>query len=121
MNPYDPTIFDRAVETAQAAPSAILPELTVRDEANALVAGAIRNDALFEQLHAGRNVPELGDPDISRISDTEMKQLVIRFAAKLAWLLHLRDAKPDEYARQIDFFRRYTTSWERHSTGRNTT
>lgn len=47
MNPYDPSIFHEAIAAAQAEPSVALPGLTVRDEANALVAGAIRNDALF--------------------------------------------------------------------------
>jgi hypothetical protein len=119
MNSYDPSIFHGAITAAQAEPSAILPGLTVRDEANALVAGAIRNDALFESLHAGRSIPELQDPAVSRISDAEMKQLMIRFSAAVAWLLHLRDEKPEEYARQIDFFRWYTGNWERLLTGRD--
>jgi hypothetical protein len=118
MTPYDSTMFDRAMAAAQTEPSAVLPGLTARDEANALVAGAVRNDALFETLHAGRSIPEIYGPDVSRISDAEMKQLMIRFSASVAWLLHLRDEKPDEYARQIDFFRRYTGNWERVSTGR---
>jgi hypothetical protein len=118
MKPYDSTNFDRQVAEAQNRESRALPGLTVRDEANALIVGAVRNDALFEQLHAGRWDPVLDDADLSRISDAEMKQLMIRFSAALAWLLSLRDSNPDEYARQIAFFLDHARGWERTATGR---
>lgn len=118
MKPYDSTNFDRQVAEAQTRESRSLPGLTVRDEANALIVGAIRNDALFEQLHAGRWDPVLDDVGVSRIRDAEMKQLMIRFSAALAWLLSLRDSNPDEYKRQIAFFLDHARGWERSATGR---
>ena len=116
MNHYDPSKFERKIAAVQTRGSGALPELTVRDEANALVAGAIRNQALFEDLHAGRWDPVLDDPTVSRISDAEMKQLMIRFSAALAWLLDLRDHDRADYARQIAFFSRYASNWEREAT-----
>lgn len=110
-----PSDFDAAVAAAQTHPSRLLPGLTVRDEANALIAGAVRNDALFEDLHAGRWEPILDDPSVSRITDAEMKRLMIRFSATLAWLLDLRDNNAAEYERRITFFRMYTKRWEREA------
>lgn len=117
MKFYDPEAFRRKITAAQSRRSVALPGLTARDEANALIAGAVRNDALFENLHAGRSEPVLDDPAVSRITDAEMKQLMIRFSAMLAWLLDLRDRDPVEYARQIHFFREYTHAWDREGIG----
>lgn len=118
MKPYDSTAFDRRLAEAQADESHVLPGLTVRDEANALIVGAVRNDDLFEHLHSGRWDRVLDDPGVSRISNVEMKRLMIRFSAALAWLLDLRDSDPDEYRRQVTFFRGFTPDWERTATGR---
>ena len=118
MQPYDPNAFDRKIAEAQARESRVLPGLTVRDEANALVVGDVRNDEVFEHLHSGRWDPTIDDPGVSRVSDAEMKRLMIRFSAALAWLLDLRDSDPDEYQRQITFFRGFTPDWERTATGR---
>jgi hypothetical protein len=59
---------------------------TIRDEANALVAWAFRNGPL-EDLHAGKYSPLLEDPDLSRISDAEMKTLMLNACCQLAKLL----------------------------------
>ena len=86
---------------------------TVRDEANALVAWAFRNGPL-EDLHAGRHSELLDDPTLSRITDAEMKQLMINACRQLAKLLELKNADPKEYDRQIkDYNSRYCQRWER--------
>ena len=56
---------------------------TIRDEANALTAYAFRNGPL-ENLHAGKSSPLTSDPTLSRITDPEMKELMINASEKLA-------------------------------------
>lgn len=86
---------------------------TVRDEANALVAWAFRNGPL-EDLHAGRTSPLLDDPTLSRITDAEMKTLMLNACRQLAKLLELKTKSPDEYVRQIQSYNfRYCLNWER--------
>jgi hypothetical protein len=104
----------RAVEAAQSVLAQGLPKLTVRDEANALVANCLRNNAFFEELHAGTWSPLLEDRSLSRISDAEMKKLMIEVTARLAYMLALKSEKPEEYLRQIAFnLRDYAGNWER--------
>ena len=55
-------------DLAQTLPIRGHPELTLRDEANAITAHAFRNGFL-EDLHAGRWSPMLSDPGVSRITD----------------------------------------------------
>ncbi len=89
-----------------------LPEFTFRYEANALTALALRNGFL-EQLHAGSHHPALEDPNVSRISNDEMKRLMIETSERLAKLLHLKETNPDEYLKQLDFAWRYCRNWDR--------
>ena len=70
-------------------------EFTVRDEANALTAYAFRNGFL-EDLHAGKSSPLLEQPGYSRISDEEMRKLMIEASAKLAEMLRLKREEPAE-------------------------
>jgi len=49
---------------------------TIRDEANALTAFAFRNGQI-ENLHAGEPSPLTYGPTLSRITDDEMKELII--------------------------------------------
>jgi hypothetical protein len=86
---------------------------TIRDEANALTAYAFRNGPL-EALHAGKPSPLLDDPTLSRITDSEIKELMINASTTLAGALALRDSDPERYRRFVqgyglDFCR----SWER--------
>jgi hypothetical protein len=69
---------------------------TVPDEANALTAFAFRNGSL-ENLHAGKASALTSDPSLSRITDTEMKQLMIEASEKLAKMLNLREEDPEKY------------------------
>ena len=86
---------------------------TIRDEANALVAWAFRNGPV-EDLHAGKDSPLLADDSLSRISDAEMKTLMLYACRQLAELLQLKHDDPDDYERQIKSYAfRYCRSWER--------
>ncbi len=87
-------------------------EFTFRDEANALTVLAFRNGFL-EELHAGRYHPALDDPEVSRISNDEMKRLMIETSERLAKLLHLKETNPEEYLKQLDFAWRYCRNWDR--------
>ena len=86
---------------------------TIRDEANAIVAWAFRNGPI-EDLHAGKYSELLDDPSLSRITDAEMKQLMINACQQVEKLLRLKDSDPDEYWRQIiSYGHRYCRGWER--------
>jgi hypothetical protein len=86
---------------------------TIRDEANALTAFAFRNGPI-ENLHAGKASPLTADPSLSRITDDEMKELMINAAEMLAALLALRDSDPAKYRRFIqDYALKYCRRWDR--------
>lgn len=86
---------------------------TIRDETNALVAWAFRNGPL-EDLHAGKHSELLEDPSLSRITDEEMKTLMISACRQLAKLLELKETNPAEYERQMKSYNwRYCRRWER--------
>lgn len=86
--------------------------MTIREEANALTALAFRN-GFIEQLHAGRHHEVLDDPEISRITDDEMKTLMIQASERLAQLLHLRETNPEKYKKEIKFGARYSHNWDK--------
>ncbi len=88
-------------------------DFTVRDEANALTAYAFRN-GFIEDLHAGKVSPLLQQPDLSRITDDEMRRLMIEASEKLAQLLQLKSTEPEKYdafVRQYNEW--YCRSWKR--------
>jgi hypothetical protein len=86
---------------------------TTRDEANALTAIAFRNGFL-EDLHAGKHSDLLADDSLSRITDEEMRKLMIEASAQLAHLLRLKEEDPVAYERTIRWFRdAYCANWER--------
>jgi hypothetical protein len=88
-------------------------EFTIRDEANALTACAFRNGFL-EELHAGKPSDLLTQPGLSRISDDEMRKLMIQASAKLEELLRLKSETPAKYEEWVrDYSRRYCRSWKR--------
>ena len=80
---------------------------TLRDEASALTAYAFRNGFL-EDLHAGKPSPLLDQPGYSRITDDEMKRLMIEASEKLARILALKQEHPVEYDQ---FIRKYQTTY----------
>ncbi len=88
-------------------------EWTTRDEANALTAAAFRNSYL-EDLHAGRYSGLVEDSTLSRITDSEMKKLMIESSATLAALLKLKRENPEEYAAFTKWYRdAYCSEWKR--------
>jgi len=88
-------------------------EFTVRDEANALTAYAFRNGFL-EDLHAGKPSPLLAESDLSRISDEEMKHLMIEASEKLEQMLRLKREEPAKYESFIrNYQRMYCRAWKR--------
>jgi hypothetical protein len=88
-------------------------EFTIRDEANALTAYAFRNGSL-EDLHAGKDSPLLDDPGLSRITDEEMKRLMIEASEKLAQMLRLKREAPAQYEAFIrNYHRMFCRKWQR--------
>ena len=86
---------------------------TLRDEANALTAHAFRNGFL-EDLHAGKPSPLLEQPGYSRITDDEMKRLMVEASEKLARMLVLKQQDPAEYDEFIRKYQKtYCRSWKR--------
>ena len=87
-------------------------EFTTRDEANVLTALAFRNGYL-EELHAGEHHPALDDPQVSRITDDEMKKLMIGASESLSKLLELKETDIEKYYEKIEWGMQYCRGWER--------
>ena len=86
---------------------------TLRDEANAIVAYAIRNGPI-EDLHAGKTSDLLSDPALSRLTEDDIKNIMI-FASKSVEKL-LREKEEDSgsyYVKIMDYNVRYCRGWER--------
>ena len=87
-------------------------KFTYRDQANVMTLLAFRNGPI-EDLHAGKYSPLLEDVNLSRITDEEMKTLMIAASTKLAELLDLRDNDPEDFARVLAANWRQVKHWER--------
>jgi hypothetical protein len=88
-------------------------EFTLRDEANALTAFSFRNGFL-EDLHGGKFSPVLNEPGYSRISNEEMKRLMIEASEKLEQMLRMKREQPGKYEEFIrDYQRKYCWAWTR--------
>jgi hypothetical protein len=87
--------------------------LKIREEANALTCCAFRN-GYIEELHAGKYSELLEKPELSRITDAEMKKLMIGASAKLAELLAIKETAPEKYCKFVkDFNEAYCWQWEK--------
>ena len=75
-------------------------EMTLREEANAIVAQVFRNGFL-EDLHAGIVEEKFLDAKYSRITDDEMKKLLLECCEKMEKLLQLREENPQAYKESI--------------------
>ena len=105
------TIRKRAMQVKQVlgldAPlsiQGIVPprEFTLRDEANAICAYAFRNGPV-EDIHTD-----------GRISDPEMKELMINASEHLAKLMAMKLDSPEQYDQFIrDYHRKFCLRWER--------
>jgi hypothetical protein len=105
--PHNAASFEQAME--RAFPGGF----THRDEANALIAMAVRNGPL-ENLHAGKYSALLEDDALSRVTDYEMRILMINATRMLAILLQMRDQSPDTYRDFVQSYgNMYCLSWER--------
>ncbi len=92
-------------------------ELPRREEANAITCIAFRNGFL-EDLHAGELSELLENEKISRITNPEMKKLMIECSAKLAHLLQLKETDPVRYWKEINWFHdNYTKCWSKDESG----
>jgi hypothetical protein len=84
-----------------------------RDEANALIAMAVRNGPI-ENLHAGKYSSLLEDDSLSRITDEEMKALMINATQMLAALMRIKHDDPELYHRWVRTYgMMYCRAWER--------
>ena len=109
-----PSVFT-AEQRAGADPRLPLPpggKFTYRDQANVLTLLAFRNGPI-EDLHAGKYSPLVEDKTLSRITDAEMKTIMIAASAKLAELLALRDDSPEAFAAMLAGNWRQVRHWER--------
>jgi hypothetical protein len=87
-------------------------KFTYRDQANVMTLLAFRNGPI-EDLHAGAYSPLLEDKTLSRITDAEMKALMIAASTKLAELLALRDEDPERFTALLAGNWRQVRNWER--------
>jgi hypothetical protein len=87
---------------------------TVRDEANAIVSFAFRNGPL-EDIHAGEYSADLiENPELSRLTDSEMKQLMLFACEAIEKVLRLRDEEPDVYVKFVAMQQtRFCGDWQR--------
>ena len=86
---------------------------TLRDEANAIVAYAFRNGPI-EDLHAGEPSQLLEDPRLSRITDDEMKNLMLNACEAVEQFLQEKEADPDVYQlKMIQCNLLYCRGWDR--------
>jgi hypothetical protein len=109
-----PDVFT-AEQRSGADPRLPLPpggKFTYRDQANVLTLLAFRNGPI-EDLHAGDYSPLLENPGLSRITDEEMKKIMIAASSRLAELLALRDSDPDAFAQLLAASWRQVKNWER--------
>ena len=88
------------------------PRWTTRQEANAVTVWAFRN-GYIEEIHQGKYSELVERPELSQISDAQMKRLNIEISAKIAEILTMRDTDRTNYARNIDFFLEYCPNWEK--------
>ncbi|GAU08878.1 hypothetical protein [Desulfoplanes formicivorans] len=86
---------------------------SLKDEANAITAYCFRN-GMIEDLHAGEASDLLKDKSISRISNEEMKQLMIEASNKVYGLLKLKKFEPEKYDLMIKSYGlMYCRNWNR--------
>jgi hypothetical protein len=112
-----PSIASASASVAKSRPAVQLQitgkEFTIRDEANALTAFAFRN-AFLEDLHAGKPLPAAQQSGFSRISDDEMRRLMIEASEKLVLLLKMKQQDPQKYGMFVKNYNKiYCHSWER--------
>ena len=105
-------IFDGAAIKEKIEVAASELSLTLRQEANALTGIVFRNGFL-EDLHAGRHSELLENPEYSRITNDEMKRLMVECSRKLYEMLRSREENPDRYMANIAYAHGvFTKNWD---------
>jgi hypothetical protein len=85
---------------------------TLALEAKAMVALALRNGAI-EAVHGGAPCPVCrGNPEVSHISDEEMKAIMKSAVDTLYRLLWQRENEPAAYLESLAFGERNTIGWD---------
>lgn len=86
---------------------------TYREEANALINQCIRA-GFIEELHAGKHSELLEDRTLSRITQEEMKKIMIETSAQLAEYLKIKEQNPEKYHKFINAITlMYTYNWDK--------
>jgi hypothetical protein len=86
---------------------------TLRDEANAIVAYAFRNGPI-EDLHAGEPSELLENPALSRITDEEMKKIMLHACRCVEKLLREKQEDPGTYyQKMMEYNLKYCRKWDR--------
>jgi hypothetical protein len=86
---------------------------TLRDEANAIVAYAFRNGPI-EDLHAGKSSDLLENPELSRITDDEMKKIMLNACQCVEKLLREKQENAGAYYQTImEYNLKYCRKWHR--------
>ena len=86
---------------------------TKRDEANAITLYAFR-DTYLEDLHAGEDSELLKDEKYSRITQDDMKRLMIEASEKIETLLYMRENDYDKYIQYLQATgMMFCTDWDR--------
>ena len=86
---------------------------SLRDEANAIVAMAFRNGPI-EDLHSGKSSELLENPDLSRITNAEMKTIMLNACRKVEELLEKKEKDEGAYYLNLmEYGRQYCREWER--------
>lgn len=88
---------------------------TLRDEANAIVAYAFRNGPI-EDLHKGESSELLENPRLRRITDAEMKELMLNACEHMEKLLRLKQDDPTAYYQKLlGFSLQFCRDWDRQA------
>jgi len=88
-------------------------KMTTREEANAIVAHVFRNGYL-EELHSGIINEELLNPKYSRITNDEMKKLMIQCCEQMEKLLEMKGKDPKKYEEFMQkTLKNYCGKWEK--------
>jgi hypothetical protein len=90
-------------------------KVSPRNEANAIVYYTAR-DSLLEDIHSGKPLPKKYQKGYSRISQNEMKQLMIEMCDKMEYLIRLKQKSIENYnALLIMTGYCYCQNWKGHN------
>ena len=89
-------------------------KISFREEANAITCHSFRN-GFIEDLHSGKHSKLLENPKLSRITQKEMKKLMIESSGKIEELLSIKEKNPKLYWELIKFYNLYyVKDWDKN-------